>query len=135
MTKVSALTSRRAVAALTALVGLVAALLLAPGARSGGASIGVCNGATPTSCTGGPFSTGDGVYFTVTTGGGNRDFASVAVSCDNGESTVLNVIVPAKGSGNSDVIHPSAGTCTAVVEKQMQIGKARELGTVSFSVS
>jgi len=135
MTKVSALTSRRTVAALAAMVGLVAALLLVPGARSGGASIAVCNGATSTSCTGGAFSTAAGVYFAVTTGGGNRDFASVAVDCDNGYSTVLNVIVPAKGAGNSAVIHPSAGSCTADVEKQMQIGKAHVLGTVTFTVS
>jgi hypothetical protein len=118
------------------LVGLAAAaLLVAPGARSGGSSIAVCNGANSATCTGGSFNTADGVYFTVSTGGGNRDFASVAVNCSDGYATVLTVEVPAKGTGSSQIIHPSPASCTADLEKQMQIGKAHILGSVSFTVS
>lgn len=101
------------------------ALLLAPGARPGGSSISY-SPANPT--------TTSGVSFTVSTGGGNRDFASVAVNCASGYSTVLTVEVPAKGTGTSQVIYPPAGNCSADLEKQMQIGKARILGTVSFTV-
>jgi hypothetical protein len=110
------------------------ALLLAPSARPA-PSIGVCNGGDQLTCTGGPFTTAAGVYFLVTSGGGNRDFASVAVSCDDGYATVLTVEVPAKGSGTSQTIHPSVSHCTADLEKQAQIGKAHILGSVSFTVS
>jgi hypothetical protein len=115
--------------------GLVAlALLLAPGARPGGNSITACDGVT-TACDVGTVPAANGVYFTVSTGGGNRDFASVAVSCDNGYATVLTVEVPAKGTGTSQIIYPPAGACTATLEKLMQIGKAHDLGSVSFTVA
>jgi hypothetical protein len=103
------------------------ALLFAPGARPGGGSGITYSPANPTTTT--------GVSFTVSAGGGNRDFASVAVSCDSGYATVLNVLVPAKGSGTSQIIYPPAGSCTATQEKEMQIGKARQLASVSFTVS
>ena len=91
---------------LALLAALVAgALLLAPGARSGGGTaITACNGTAPPPAACSPVSTvpsASGVYFQVSTGGGNRDFASVAVNCDNGYATVLNVEVPAKGTGTS----------------------------------
>ena len=59
----------------------------------------------------------------------------MAVNCDRGYSAVLNVEVPAKGTGTSQVVYPPAGTCTADMEKPMQIGKARVLASVSFTVS
>jgi hypothetical protein len=127
MTKISTLTFRSASGLLMLAAGiLAAALLLAPGARSAGASISFSPGSP---------STASGVSFTVTAGGGNRDFVSVAVNCDNGYSTVLTVEVPAKGSGTSQVIYPPAGICTADEEKQMQIGKAHILASVSFTVT
>jgi hypothetical protein len=102
------------------------ALLLSPAARSAGASI-TYSPANPT--------TTSGVSFTVTTGGGNRDFVSIAVNCDNGYSTVLTVEVPVKGTGTSQVIYPPVGKCTADEEKLMQIGKAHILASTSFTVS
>ncbi len=118
------------------LTAVIAALLLVPTAAAG-PSIGVCSGANATVCTGGPFTSVDGVYFAVGSGGGNRDFASVAVSCDTGYATVLNVVVPAKGTGTSQTIHPPSGSnCTATLEKLMQIGKAHVLaGPVAFAVT
>lgn len=85
-------------------------------------------------------STATGVNFTVTTGGGNRDFASVAVNCTDSSgaliyATVLTVIVPAKGTGTSQTIYPPASSCVANLEKLMQIGSARVLATVTFTVS
>jgi hypothetical protein len=140
MTSTRALTPRPLAGTLALLTALVAsALLLAPGARpGGGASIVACSGSAPppaacVSVTTVPSSSG--VYFMVTTGGGNRDFASVGVGCDNGYATVLNVEVPAKGTGTSQVVYPPAGLCTASLEKQMSIGKAHVLGTVSFTVT
>ncbi len=114
-----------------------AALLLASSARAGGNSITACDGVTTPTTTCGVASVpaADGVFFTVTTGGGNRDFASVAVSCDNGYATVLNVVVEPKGTGSSQTIYPPAGACTADLEKQMQIGKPRILATIAFSVT
>ena len=113
------------------------ALLIAPTAVAG-PSIGVCNGASTTTCAAGPFNSTDGVYFAVGSGGGNRDFASVAVSCTNtGYATVLTVEVPAKGTGTSQAVHPPSGSnCTATLEKLMQIGKVHVLaGPVSFAVA
>ncbi len=133
MTKTLSFHPARAVALLTGLVAAV--LLLAPGAHSGGSSLAVCNGADYVTCTGGPFNTADGVYFNVSTGGGNRDFASVQVSCSDGYATKLTVEVPAKGTGSSQIIHPSPAACTADLVKQMQIGKDHPLGSVSFTVS
>ena len=121
---------------LALLAGLVAlALLVVPGARSGGNAITACDGVTK-ACGVSSVTSSGGVYFTVSTGGGNRDFASVAVNCSNGYSTVLTVEVPAKGTGSSQTIYPTGpASCTADLTKQMQIGKARVLGTVSFTVS
>jgi hypothetical protein len=119
------------------LTAFAAALLLAPTAAAG-QSIGVCNGASSApACAGGPFTSTDGVFFVVGSGGGNRDFASVAINCDSGYSTVLTVEVPAKGTGYSQTIHPPTGsTCTATLEKLMQIGKAHILaGPITFAVS
>jgi hypothetical protein len=80
-----------------------------------------------------------GVYFTVTTGGGNRDFASVAVNCTDGGSlvyaTVLTVSVPPKGTADSQRIYPPESSCVADLVKLMQIGKARVLASVSFDVA
>jgi hypothetical protein len=86
-------------------------------------------------------STTSGVSFTVTTGGGNRDFATVAVNCwdasnDLVYATVLTVEVPPKGTGTSQTIYPPASTCEANLEKLMQIGKARILASTGpFTVS
>jgi len=126
MTKTSTLTIRLLPGAFVLVAGLAAlALLLAPRAFAG-PSIGV-NPAAPTTTT--------GVSFTVTTGGGNRDFVSVIVDCDSGYSTVLTVEVPAKGSGTSQTIFPPAGNCTADEAKLMQIGKQHILASSSFTVS
>jgi len=126
MTKPALIPTHPAARSLAVLAVLVAAAALASGARSGGSSISV-DPAAPTAA--------GGVSFTVGTGGGQRDFASVAVSCDNGYATVLTVEVPAKGAGTSQVIYPPVGSCTADLEKQMQIGKTRVLASVSFTVT
>lgn len=80
-----------------------------------------------------------GVSFTVSTGGGNRDFASVVVNCvvdgDPVYSTVLTVSVPPKGTGTSQAIYPPASSCTADLVKLMQIGKVHLLASVSFEVA
>jgi hypothetical protein len=113
-------------------------LLLAPGGRSAGNSLVACDGlVTPAACGAGTSSVpaADGVYFNVSTGGGNRDFASVEVICSNGYDTVLTVDVPAKGTGSSQIVYPPAGPCTANQEKQMQIGKARILASITFTVT
>jgi hypothetical protein len=124
MTKTSTLAARPGLLALAS--GLFAlALLFAPRAFAG-PSISY----SPTAPT-----TTSGVSFTVSTGGGNRDFVSVAVNCDNGYSTVLTVEVPAKGTGTSQIIYPPAGTCTADEVKLMQIGKQHPLASTTFTVS
>ncbi len=109
----------------------VAALTASLATASAGASI-TANPAAPT--------TVSGVSFTVSTGGGNRDFASIAVNCSDSSgnviyATVLTVIVPAKGTATSQTIYPPVSSCVADLEKLMQIGKARVLATVSFTVS
>lgn len=119
------------------LLPVVAALLLAPAAFAG-QSIAVCDGASAAPlCAAGPFNSADGVFFAVTTGGGNRDFASVAVDCDSGYATVLTVEVGAKSAGFSQTIHPPSGSnCTATLEKRTQQGNARVLaGPVAFTIS
>jgi hypothetical protein len=115
------------------LAALVTGALVAVSTATAGESITACDGITGCSAT--TITSADGVYFTVSTGGGNRDFASIGVTCDNGYSTVLNVVVPPKSDGTSQTIHPPAGSCVANLEKQMQIGKARILGSVDFVVS
>jgi hypothetical protein len=122
-----ALAGRLAVA-LAGFVGL--ALLVVPSARPGQQSITI-DPAAPT--------TASGVAFTVTTGGGNREFASVRVSCSDssGEvyATVLTVEVPPKSSGTSQRIYPPASDCDATLEKLMSIGKSRVLASVHFTVA
>ena len=131
MTREKALDQRalRGRLALTFAVALGSALLLIPTARSGSESISV-DPASP--------DTLSGVVFTVSTGGGNRDYASVAVTCSNGAdvlyATVLTVQVEPKGTGTSQRIYPPASTCTADLEKQMSIGHARVLASVDFTV-
>lgn len=111
-----------------ALVGC--ALVAGPLARSGGNAI-TASSAAPT--------TASGVYFTVSAGGGNRGFASIAVSCTSDGSVVyanlITVEVPAKGTSTSATIYPPASSCDATLEKEMQIGKFHVLGTVSFTVT
>ena len=112
-------------------VAIVAALAPSSMALGGGYSI-VADPATPT--------TTSGVSFTVSTGGGNRQFTSVDVSCTDGAgdevyATVLTVEVPPKGTGTSQTIYPPASSCVANLVKLMQIGKARVLATVSFEVT
>jgi len=125
MTKTKTLEARPVAGALALAAALAAAaLVLAPAARPGGGSIAV--NANPSATT--------GVFFTVTTGGGQRDFASVAVRCDSGYATVLTVEVPPKGTGTSQTIYPPQGPCTADLEKLMQIGKQHVLASVSFTV-
>jgi hypothetical protein len=124
MTKTATLTGRPGLGLLV-VAGALCALALAPRALAG-PSI-TYSPAAPT--------TTSGVSFTVSTGGGNRDFVSVAVNCDSGYSTVLTVEVPAKGSGTSQVIYPPAGTCTADEVKLMQIGKQHPLASTTFTVS
>jgi hypothetical protein len=124
------------VAAAAAVVALAtcAALLGARTALAGGQSIVACSGASTASCAA-PGAAASGVYFQVTAGGGNRDFASVEVICAQGYDTVITVEVPAKGSGTSQILYPPPGSCTANLEKQMQIGKARILGTTTFTLT
>ena len=120
--------------ALLAAVGATA-LLLAPGALPGGGGISACDGVSK-ACGVTTIPAANGVFFSVSAGGGNRDFASVAVSCNNGAyATVITVAVPAKGSGTSQTIYPPAGACVATLEKLMQIGKAHDLGSVSFTMA
>jgi len=132
-------TAPKPLAGACALAGalVAAALLFAPSAFAGPA-IGVCDGsfAAPDCHSTGSVPSTTGVYFTVTTGGGNRNFASIDVQCDNGFGTTLTVDVPAKGTGYSQTIFPPAGTCTAALVKPMQIGKSRVLaGPVTFTVT
>lgn len=83
--------------------------------------------------------TATGVSFTVTTGGGNRDYATVTVSCTVGTdvvyATTLNVVVSPKGTGTSQTIYPPASSCTADLVKSMSIDKARVLASRSFGVA
>ena len=126
---------RRALAA--ALLGGL--LLAAPAPVAAANSISYCaGGQTGSGCPGTPTIT-TGVYFTVTTGGDNRDFASIAVRCADGTgtvvySTVLTVSVAPKGSGISQTIYPPAGSCTADLVKLNQIGSARVLASTSFTI-
>lgn len=111
--------------------GLLASLLLAsPASVAAGSSISY-SPASPT--------TTSGVSFTVTTGGGNREFASVSVTCTVGTdvvyATILTVSVPSKGTGTSATIYPPASSCVADLVKLMSIGKARVLATTSFDVT
>jgi hypothetical protein len=117
-----------------AVLCLAVVVALAPSsmALAGGGSSIAANPATPT--------TTGGVSFTVSTGGGNRQFTSVDVSCNNvaGEevyATVLTVEVPPKGSATSQTIYPPESSCIANLVKLMQIGKAQVLATVSFEVT
>jgi hypothetical protein len=132
VTKTSAIKAHPVPSTLTLLTALVAAaLLLAPAARPGSQSITV-NPPSPTTAT--------GVSFTVTTGGGNRDYASVEVTCSDETgavvyATILNVVVEPKSTGTSQTIYPPASSCVANLEKQMSIGNARVLATASFTVS
>jgi hypothetical protein len=111
---------------------LLAASLVPPVSAGGGNSISY-DPAAPTTVT--------GVSFTVTTGGGNRDFASVQVSCVAGDpstivyATTLTIQVPPKGQGTSQVIYPPASSCTADLVKLNQIGSARVLASTSFEVT
>ena len=110
-------------------LGLLVALPAA--ALAGGQSI-TYSPASPTTTT--------GVSFTVTTGGGNRDFASVQVACDDSigslvYGTTLTVVVSPKGTGTSQTIYPPASSCVANLVKLNQIGSARVLATTSFSVT
>jgi hypothetical protein len=122
------------------LAGLLASLFfVVPATVSAAQSITHCRGDVTTSCLPSP-STTTGVYFSVTTGGGNRNFASVAVNCTDVTgagvySTVLTVEVPPKGTGTSQTIYPPASSCTADLVKLMQIGKWRVLASDSFTVN
>jgi len=114
------------------LAGLLAGLLLAVPATVSAAQSITHHPDNPTAAT--------GVYFTVTTGGGNRNFASVIVSCADGTgtvvySTVLTVEVPPKGTGTSQTIYPPVSSCTADLVKLMSIDKWRVLASDSFTVS
>jgi hypothetical protein len=121
-----------------ALAAVAAACCVAPAATAGQQSIAACLGGTAT-CGVSSVTTTSGVYFKVTTGGGNRDYASVAVTCSSGAtvvySTVLNVVVEPKSSGTSQTIYPPASSCRADLEKQMFIGKAQILATTTFTVT
>jgi hypothetical protein len=137
MTRISTIDPRaRALVALATLAS--AALLLVPSGRAGSASIVACDGTVaPASCTSSAATipAANGVYFKVTNGGGNRGYVTVEVQCDNGYGTVLNVLADPKSGGTSQTVYPGAGGCVANLEKQMAIGKAHVLGTVSFTVS
>jgi hypothetical protein len=131
VTKTEPIHARAAARALALLTAFVAAgLVLAPGARPGAQSI-AAYPANPTTIT--------GVFFTVSTGGGNRDYASVEVSCTSGGvvvyGTVLTVIVEPKSTGTSQTIYPPASDCVANLTKQMSIGKSRVLASVNFAVT
>ena len=128
-----------------ALCGVIAASMLlaglaSPVAAGGGTGITNCEGAqTGAGCPGNPTTT-TGVYFTVTAGGGNRGFASVAVSCSASSgaviyATVLTITVLPKETGTSATIYPPASTCTADLVKLNQIGSARVLASTSFTVT
>lgn len=116
---------------LAAFVAIVAGSGLAvSSASAGGYSISLVT-ANPNTIT--------GEAFNVSTGGGNREFTSVAVSCTVGADevygTVLTVEVPPKGTGTSQTIYPPASSCKADLVKLMQIGKSRVLATVYFTVA
>lgn len=116
----------------------VCACALASAAAAGQQSIVACLGGT-TSCGVASVTTSSGVYFSVTTGGGNRSYVSAAVECSvSGTvvySAILNVVVEPKSLGTSQTIYPPAASCVANLEKQMAIGKAQILGTTNFTVT
>jgi hypothetical protein len=74
-----------------------------------------------------------GVFFTVT-GGGNRTYLSVRISCDNGYATVINVPLDANGNGTSQVVYPPAGNCMATLEDPQGINRSRVLASTTFSI-
>src|SRR5258705_11209786 len=88
------------------LAAIVTGALVGASTATAGGAIMACDGITGCSAT--TITSADGVYFTVSTGGGNRDFASVEVTCDNDYSTVLNVAVPPNSTGTSHTIYPPA---------------------------
>ena len=138
MTKTATIEARAHAIRLALLGALVAATLLFAPRALAAPSIAVCDGASlqPTCLSASSIPAANGLYFRVTTGGGNRNFASVIVSCDNGYGTVLTVEVPAKGTGYSQTIYPGAASCTATLAKLMQIGKTHVLaGPISFTVT
>jgi hypothetical protein len=139
VTRTSAIDPRARARTVVALAALAAAaVLVVPAARAAGTSIVACNGSVaPAACTSSAATipAANGVYFKVTNGGGNRGFVSVEVTCDNGYGTVLTVLADPKSGGTSQTVYPGAGSCVANLEKQMQIGKAHVLATVSFTVS
>jgi len=117
------------------------ACALASAAAAGQQSITACDGLS-TNCAAPASSVpaSHGVYFSVTSGGGNRSYASVAVECKDAAgtvvySTVLNVLVDPKSAGHSPTIYPPASTCVADLEKQMSIGKAQILGTTTVTIT
>ena len=113
------------------------ACALASAAAAGQQSIVACDGVS--GCTATTIPAAHGVYFSVTTGGGNRTYASVAVECSvSGTvvySTILNVVVEPKSEGKSPTVYPPAGSCVANLEKQMAIGRAQILGTTNFTIT
>jgi hypothetical protein len=123
---------RRAICGVIAASLLLVAGLVPPVSAGGGNSISY-DPSLPTTAT--------GVSFTVTTGGGSRDFASVRVTCVAGDpativyATTLTISVAPKGTGTSQVIYPPASSCTADLVKLNQIGSARVLATTSFEVT
>jgi len=110
----------------------------ASAAGAGQQSIVACD-AVSSSCGATSIPAANGVYFSVTTGGGNRTYASVAVECSvSGTvvySTILNVVVEPKSEGKSPTVYPPAGSCVANLEKQMAIGRAQILGTTNFTIT
>ena len=121
-----------------ALAAAAVTCCIAPAATAGQQSISTCLGDT-TTCGVASVTTASGVYFRASTGGGNRDYVSVAVTCSAGGTvvyaTVLNVVVEPKSSGTSQTIYPPASACRADLEKQMAIGKAQILATTTFTVT
>jgi hypothetical protein len=113
------------------------ACALASAAAAGQQSIAAFDGASGIAATSIPAA--HGVYFKVTTGGGNRSYASVAIECSVAGtvvySTILNVLAEPKSGGTSQTIYPPAGSCVANLEKQMAIGKAQILGTTAFTLT
>ena len=117
------------------------ACALASAAAAGQQSMTACDGGSGnSSCGATSIPAANGVYFGVTSGGGNRSYASVAVECKDGAgtvvySTIVNVLVDPKSTGYSPKIYPPASNCVANLEKQMSIGKAQILATTTITIT
>jgi hypothetical protein len=73
------------------------------------------------------------VTFAITGGPKNTSALTIRITCDNSYATVITVPL-LDGSGASQTVYPGAGSCTAVLEDPMAIGRSKILGSMIFSL-